>query len=107
MNTRAFILLHNRAPAGRVVVQFNEPSADPRYKDAGEKLLDALRAKWTHRHGYTLPASRAAMFEVLYKAGFHGWKNPFSDSPATFSRNGGPDMPLKEALALARLGQAE
>lgn len=106
MNTRVFILLYNKAP-GRVVVQFNEPSNTPGYKDTGEKLLGALGARHSHRHGYTLSPTRAEAFSLLYKAGWSGFKNPFGKGPASFSLPNGPCMRLSEALKLARLGQAE
>lgn len=106
MSTRAFNLLPLTRPKGRVAVQFSDPSPCPGYKDRAEDMLVALGAKHSRR-GYHLSPARAEAFSLLYKAGWHGWKDPFNNNPAQFSFNGGPNMPLTEALKLVKLGQAK
>lgn len=45
--------------------------ADGMFKTRAHRLLDALRARWSHRQGgYILPETKAAKFARLYAAGY-------------------------------------
>jgi len=76
------------------------------FKTKDAWLAEALGAKWTRRHGYTLAsASRVAQWETLRKAGFEASRRYFASDKTpyhfTHAKRPGERFTLSQALKLA------
>lgn len=67
------------------------------YKTHEHHLLEALNASYSHRRGYTIPASKLPLLRALLAQGWSARLRIFHNSPAIFICPDGFEYTLTEA----------